>query len=415
MYSTAVLGCAWGDEAKAKIVDVLSPDFDIIVRFQGGNNAGHTIKTEDNTYVFHLVPSGILYPDKICCIAAGVVVDPFQLIDEMEDLKKKGIDFTDRFFIDPRASLVLPLHKELDTRSEDRNGAVKIGTTRRGIGPCYADTASRKGIRFSDLFEKEYLEKRLNSLYKAHGQDEGVSAELISDLQEAADYLKPYLKQIPYYLNEHRDKRILFEGAQGALLDIFMGTYPFVTSSHTITGSIAVSCGFPVRSISNVIGIFKSYYTRVGEGPFPTELHDETGNKIRVRGNEFGSTTGRPRRCGWFDTVAARYTAMVNGIDEIALTLLDVLSTFDTLKVCTAYKIDGEISDIFPYSINALAKVEPVYKEFPGWDEDITAIRNWEDLPENAQIYIGFLEDFLGKPVKYVSNGPKRDQIIRKP
>ncbi len=414
MNSTAVLGCAWGDEAKAKIVDVLSPDFDVIVRFQGGNNAGHTIQTGDKTYVFHLVPSGILYPGKTCCIASGVVIDPFQLIEEMENLKKSGISFQNRFFIDPRTSIVLPLHKELDSHSENSGDTVKIGTTRRGIGPCYADVATRIGIRLCDLYESDYLMQRLQNLYKFHKIDSGVPDKLIDDLRNAANYLYPFVKQIPYYLNSMKDKKILFEGAQGALLDIFMGTYPFVTSSHTITGSIAISCGFPVKKISNIIGIFKSYYTRVGEGPFPTELHDKIGEKIRVRGNEYGSTTGRPRRCGWFDAVAAKFTAMVNGIDIIALTLLDVFSSFKTLKICTGYNIDGKVSDVFPYSTNQLYRVTPVYQELPGWNEDISGIRSYKDLPVNARNYINFIEDYLKKPVKFISNGPKREQIIRK-
>ncbi|NQT65163.1 MAG: adenylosuccinate synthetase, partial [FCB group bacterium] len=302
MYSTAVLGCAWGDEAKAKIVDVLAKDADYIVRFQGGNNAGHTIKLKDKKYVFHLVPSGILYPEKTCLIGSGVVIDPFQLLAEMDGLRLQGISFENRFFIDPRSQIVLPLHRDLDGKAEAKISQTKIGTTKRGIGPCYSDAIARYGIRFGDLFDKEYLKERLENIIRFHNYPISQIDTILNDLNPIINKLRPFLKQIPYLLNSVIDKNILFEGAQGTLLDITFGTYPFVTSSHTVSGGIAIGAGFG-KNVDRVVGVFKSYYTRVGEGPFPTELLGETGNKIRIQGNEFGSTTGRPRRCGWFDAV----------------------------------------------------------------------------------------------------------------
>ncbi|MDA3813511.1 MAG: adenylosuccinate synthase [Candidatus Cloacimonetes bacterium] len=415
MYSTAVLGCAWGDEAKAKIVDVLAKDADYIVRFQGGNNAGHTIKLKDKKYVFHLVPSGILYPEKTCLIGSGVVIDPFQLLSEMDELRSQGISFGNRFFIDPRAQIVLPLHRELDGKAETNSIQTKIGTTKRGIGPCYSDAIARYGIRFGDLFDNEYLKKRLENIIRFHNYPTSQIDTILNDLNPIINKLRPFLKQIPYLLNTIIDKNILFEGAQGTLLDITFGTYPFVTSSHTISGGIAIGAGFG-KNVDRVVGVFKSYYTRVGEGPFPTELHDEVGNKIRIQGNEFGSTTGRPRRCGWFDAVAAKYAAMLNGIDEIAFTLLDVFSGFDTIKICAGYKIGDTVTTEFPHSSKVLEQVIPEYIELPGWDADITRITEYDMLPKNALEYIAKVEKLIGIRVTIVSVGPEREQtIFRKP
>ncbi|MCD6177129.1 MAG: adenylosuccinate synthase [Candidatus Cloacimonetes bacterium] len=411
MYSTAVLGCAWGDEAKAKIVDVLAKDADYVVRFQGGNNAGHTIKLKDKKFVFHLVPSGILYPEKTCLIGSGVVIDPFQLLEEMDKLEVQGISFENRFFIDPRAQIVLPLHRVLDGKAEADSKQTNIGTTKRGIGPCYSDAIARYGIRFGDLFDKEYLRERLENIFRFHNYPISKADEVFNELSGITEKLRPFLKQIPYLLNKVTDKNILFEGAQGALLDITFGTYPFVTSSHTISGGIAIGAGFG-KKVDRIVGIFKSYYTRVGKGPFPTELHDEVGNKIRIQGNEFGSTTGRPRRCGWFDAVAAKYTAMLNGVDEIAFTLLDVLSGFETIKICTEYKIENTVINEFPYSAKALELAIPQYIELPGWNDDITGITEYEKLPENAQNYIAKVEELVGKNVTIVSVGPEREQTI---
>ena len=413
MYSTAVLGCAWGDEAKAKIVDVLAKDANYIVRFQGGNNAGHTIKLKENKYVFHLVPSGILYPEKMCLIGSGVVIDPFQLLAEMDNLKTQGISFENRFFIDPRAQIVLPLHRELDGMAESSDSKTKIGTTKRGIGPCYADAIARYGIRFGDLYDKEYLQERLENIFKFHNYPDSEIDDVLNELILISEKLKPFIKQIPYLLNDATDKNILFEGAQGALLDVTFGTYPFVTSSHTLSGGIAIGAGFGKR-VDRIVGVFKSYYTRVGNGPFPTELKDETGDKIRIRGNEFGSTTGRPRRCGWFDAVAAKYAAMLNGIDEIALTLLDVLSGFETLKICTGYKIKDITTNEFPSISKTLEHVVPQYIELPGWKEDITGITAINKLPMAALNYIAKVEELIGKKVTIVSVGPERGQTIFK-
>ncbi len=413
MGSTAVLGCAWGDEAKAKIVDVLAKDADYIIRFQGGNNAGHTIKINNKKYIFHLVPSGILYPEKICIIGSGVVIDPFQLIEEINDLESKSISFENRLYIDPRTQIVLPLHIELDGKQENDTEQVKIGTTKKGIGPCYSDAVSRIGIRFGDLFEKDHLIQRVNNLFSFHGRTAQNAEALIVKLMEAGKRLQPYLKQIPYFLKEVSNKKLLFEGAQGSLLDIYFGTYPFVTSSHTIAGGISIGTGYS-KKIDRIVGVYKSYYTRVGEGPFPTELLDELGERIRVQGNEYGSTTGRPRRCGWFDAVAAKFTAMINNVDEIALTLLDVLSGIDKLKICTKYHIDNQLTDEFPYSANTLYKAKPEYIELEGWKEDISKIRDYNKLPENAKKYISKIEEILNVRVSIVSVGPNRSQTIFK-
>jgi len=412
MRSTAVLGCVWGDEAKAKIVDVLADDADLVVRFQGGNNAGHTINVNGEKYVFHLVPSGILYPGKVCILGSGVVIDPVLLSEEIETLKTKGVKFEGRFFIDPRAQIVLPLHKELDSRSEGDSAQTKIGTTKRGIGPCYADAVARVGIRFGDLFELEYLKERMANILAYHNFSAENLDQLVKDIHEAGLKLKPFMKSIPYYLNEAKDKHILFEGAQGSLLDVYFGSYPFVTSSHTVSGGIAIGTGFPPTKIDNIVGVYKSYFTRVGEGPFPTELFDETGDKIRIKGNEFGSTTGRPRRVGWFDMVAAKYTAMLNGIDEISLTLLDVLAGLDTIKICIGYKLNGEVITEFPYLAKELAELEPQYVELPGWKEEIDQIKEYDKLPENARNYVETVEKMMGIPVTIVSVGPDRIQTI---
>jgi len=411
MSSTAVLGCMWGDEAKAKIVDVLAENADMVVRFQGGNNAGHTIKLGEQKYVFHLVPSGILYPEKECILGSGVVIDIVEMNSEIEKLKGQGISFENRFFIDPRAQIVLPLHKELDAGKE-ASRKDKIGTTNRGIGPCYSDAIARVGIRFGDIYNTEYLKLRLQNFFDYHNVKDYDLENLVADLQKAAEPLRPCLKQVPYYLAQSEDKHILFEGAQGSLLDVYFGSYPFVTSSHTISGGISIGAGYPHNKIDKVVGVYKSYYTRVGGGPFPTELHCEIGEQIRTQGNEFGSTTGRPRRCGWFDLVAAKFTAMLNGLDEVALTLVDVLSGLPELKICTSYVLDGKEITEFPYNPQDLERVEPQYISVPTWDEDISSITEYDKLPENARKYVEKVEEFLGVPITIVSVGPERTQTI---
>ncbi|NQV19328.1 MAG: adenylosuccinate synthase [Armatimonadetes bacterium] len=414
MANIAVLGCMFGDEAKAKIVDVLAANADIVVRFQGGNNAGHTIILNSKKYIFKLVPSGILYPDKMCAIGSGLVVDPFRLLEEMQVLENNGVSFKNRFFIDPRTQVVLPLHKELDAKHESNSQQTKIGTTKRGIGPCYTDMIARFGIRFSDLFDKEYLLKRMQNLYSFHNLSLDKIEETANSLIAVGEKLKPFMKQIPYLLNDlsNQKKIILFEGAQGSLLDIVFGTYPFVTSSHTISGSISIGCGFSPQKIDKIMGVYKSYFTRVGEGPFPTELNNEIGEQIRKQGNEYGSVTGRPRRCGWFDAVAAKFAAMINGVDEIAFTLLDVLSGLKTIKICTQYKSGDEILEEFPYSTNVLKSITPEYIELPGWNDDISNIKEFDQLPENAQKYVLKIEELLDTKISIISVGPERNQTI---
>ena len=346
MSSLAVLGCMWGDEAKAKIVDFLGETADVVVRFQGGANAGHTIVVDGIKYVFHSVPSGMLYPDVKCVIGSGVIVDPRGIKAEIEKLMEAGIDFSGRLFIDERAAMVLSIHKELDLTSEQRLGKAKIGTTGRGIGPAYADRVARRAIRLVDLRFPTWLRERIIALYAHHHlhiRDAELDTE-ISELIELYDFLKPFMCQTDDLLWDwySQGQRFLFEGAQGTLLDLVYGSYPYVTSSHTMSGGISIGTGLPPHCIDKIIGVYKAYCTRVGEGPMPTELTDEVGDYIRKAGNEFGSTTGRPRRIGWFDAVAARYTSRINGIHSFALTLLDVLSGIETLKICTSYWLDGE-------------------------------------------------------------------------
>ncbi|HOD53160.1 MAG TPA: adenylosuccinate synthase [Candidatus Cloacimonadota bacterium] len=416
MSTTAVLGCLFGDEAKAKIVDVLASDADIIVRFQGGSNAGHTIQFDNHKFVMHLIPSGIFHSEKKCALGSGVVIDPVQLENEMSALVEKGITFKGRFFIDERASIVLPIHKLLDEKVETLAGAKKIGTTKRGIGPCYSDSISRLGLRICDLNDLDFIYYRLSFLYQYHNiQIDDVELKEQSDsLYAFGQRVNDYKVNLPYLLDQYYkdNKDILFEGAQGTLLDIYFGTYPYVTSSHTVSGGISVATGFPPNQIDLLIGVFKSYFTRVGSGPFPTEQDNPVGEQIRKQGNEYGSTTGRPRRCGWFDVVAAKFSVMINGIDSVALTLLDVLSGLDELKICTGYKINGQMINEFPSDQRILENAEPVYISMNTWTEDISQCKTWESLPLNAQLYVKKIESLLEIPVSIVSVGPKRDQTI---
>ncbi|NLN85353.1 MAG: adenylosuccinate synthase [Candidatus Cloacimonetes bacterium] len=414
MSSLTVLGCMWGDEGKAKIVDFLGANADVVARFQGGANAGHTIVLQGKKYVFHTVPSGILYPKTKCVIGAGTVIDPFGLKEEMRSLMEQGIDFSDRLFVDERAGLVLPLHKKLDGLKEEKRGAGKIGTTGKGIGPAYADQASRNGLRFGDLRHPEWLRERLTALYDSHDLNwEDPEAEL-SALQEVWEFLKPFAAQADLLVRQWylEGEKILFEGAQGTLLDLSFGTYPFVTSSNTLSGATSVGIGFPPRWLDKTLGIYKAYVTRVGEGPFPTEIFDPTAEAIRKAGNEFGATTGRPRRIGWFDAVAARYTASLNGLAAIAVTLLDVLSGMEELKICTAYWLDGQKLPGYAFHHLDLARVEPEYLTLPGWDEDLGEFRKLEDLPPQAQDYLEAIQDLVEVPIEVVSVGKDREQTI---
>ncbi|MCB5295631.1 MAG: adenylosuccinate synthase [Candidatus Cloacimonetes bacterium] len=416
MPAIAVLGCMWGDEAKAKIVDYLGTDTEFVVRFQGGSNAGHTIVVEGKKYVFHAVPSGILYPGTKCVIGAGVVIDPISLVSEIQELENSGIDFNQRLFIDERAGVVLPLHRELDTISEGMLKSGKIGTTGRGIGPAYADMTARAGIRIIDLAHPSYLKRRLRELYQYHGRslDNAGMKEVSQTLAMCWERLKGYVTPTFGMLQEahKRDAGILFEGAQGTMLDRSWGTYPYVTSSNTLVDAIGTGAGFSARKLDEVLGVYKAYCTRVGEGPFPTEIHDELAQKIRSQGNEFGATTGRPRRIGHFDAVLASYTATLNCLDGIAVTLLDVLSGIEELKICVGYKLGKRVLSEPPAHPLDLQKVQPVYTVLSGWEEDITQARSMAALPANARIYLEALQDLLELPVKIVSVGKQRHQTF---
>jgi adenylosuccinate synthase len=406
----------WGDEGKAKIVDFLGADADIVARFQGGANAGHTIVLDQVKYVFHTVPSGILYPKTKCVIGAGTVIDPFGLREEMQALMTQGIDFTGRLFIDERAGLVLSLHKQLDSSQEKELGENRIGTTGKGIGPAYADQTSRSGLRVGDLRHPEWLVQRLHNLYNHHdipATDAEIAAEMAS-LADVWEFLKPFTAQADVLLRNWylQGERILFEGAQGTLLDLEYGTYPYVTSSHTTSGGASVGTGFPPRWLDKILGVYKAYGTRVGEGSFPTELHDATGDRIRKAGNEFGATTGRPRRIGWFDAVAARYTAALNGIDSMAVTLLDVLGGLPEVKICTGYWINGDkLPGYAPHPIQ-LSEVECEYLTLPGWEEDLGGVRSVGRLPKAARDYLDALQDLVEVPIALVSVGKDRTQTI---
>lgn len=419
MSSIAVLGCMWGDEAKAKIVDYIGENADYVVRFQGGSNAGHTIVVEGKRHVFHTIPSGIMYPKTQCLIGCGVVIDPFSIIKEIEALATNGVDVGNRLVIDERAGIVLPLHTLLDHQAESRLKSAKIGTTGRGIGPAYADLTARSGIRMLDLKFPAYLKKRISELYLYHAIElERSELEgLMHQLKEAWQVLKPFVGAVDSILHEARlrGENILFEGAQGTLLDRSWGSYPYVTSSNTIVDAIGIGSGFSARHLDKVIGVYKAYCTRVGEGPMPTEIFGPLADTIRKQGNEFGSTTGRPRRIGHFDAVAAAFSAKLNALDSIALTLLDVLSGIEELKLCVAYRIGGKLHTQVPSHHLLLSKAEPVYLNFEGWEEDISDIRRLEDLPQQARIYLQAIEDTMELPIEIVSVGKDRSQTFRIP
>lgn len=417
--NTCVVGLAWGDEGKGRITDLLAPDFDLVVRYQGGGNAGHTI-VEKTKFILHLVPSGILHPKVQCVIGNGVVVDPEMLVAEIQELESRGVAVTGRLFLSERAHLVFPFHKRLDALNEGRGQ--KIGTTGRGIGPCYTDKIARLGIRVVDLFNPAYLEERIrrvvegkNVLLKAYDQPPIDAAETLAQARASAQKLKPYVADTVKLIHEavRGGKSVLFEGAQGSLLDVDLGTYPFVTSSNATTGGIAAGLGIPPRSVEKVLGVVKAYTTRVGEGPLPTELKDATGDRIREKGKEYGATTGRPRRCGWFDAVAARYSVMINGVDALAMTMLDVLGGFETVKICTEYRCPGgeRIRD-FPADLMKLRDCEPSYVELPGWGDEIAAARKARDIPANAHAFLRTVEELLGVPIEIASVGAHRDSVI---
>ncbi len=420
MGATVLVGSQWGDEGKGKIVDLISEGFDIVVRYQGGANAGHTVEISDQKYVLHLIPSGILRENVICVIGNGVVIDPNALLEEIELLKKNDIDVEGRLFISQNAHLIMPYHKLLDSISE--SGADKIGTTGRGIGPCYIDKYARKGIRIIDLLNKTELEKKIRTnikekneiLLKIHQQAGLDVDEIIKEYLEFDTAIDKYIKDVPAFLNQSLDegKSILLEGAQGTFLDIDHGTYPFVTSSSPTSGGACTGSGIPPTRIDSVIGIVKAYTTRVGNGPFPTELLDEEGEKLRKIGVEFGATTGRPRRCGWFDAFLVSYSKMINGITSVAFTKLDVLSGFEKINVCVGYELNGKRLKSFPTNVEQLNLVKPIYETLDGWNVDISKCERYEDLPAKTIEYLDFISQKSGIQIDIISVGPKRKQTF---
>ena len=424
MPNIAIIGSQWGDEGKAKIIDYLSKKSDVIIRFQGGANAGHTVIVDGEKFIFHMVPSGIMYPSKVCIIGNGVVFDAEQFITEVDALQKKGISTDDRLLISDLAHLVLPYHKIIDKASESNMKGDKIGTTCRGIGPAYADKVNRVGIRTGDLvdwsnfqtkLEIAFEQKRfiIENVYKCTfdlnfndllEQFNTIRERIIPKICDTGSYIFNCLQQ---------KKCLLFEGAQGTFLDVDHGTYPFVTSSNTVSGSICAGAGVGPSAIDHIVGIVKAYTTRVGNGPFPTECADDTGDKLRSEGGEFGATTGRPRRCGWFDSVLIRKAIQLNGFTRIALTKLDVLNNFDEIKICTHYKVNGETTEQFPSSSTSLENLEPVYETLPGWKTDISKLKKMSELPENAVKYVKRIQELCYNiPILILSVGPERSQTI---
>jgi len=422
MAVVAVIGAQWGDEGKGKIVDELAMRTDFVVRYQGGSNAGHRVVHEKGEFSFRLVPSGILYPNTICIIGNGVVVDPNGLIKEMEQLQKQGIDIS-RLYISERAHVVMPYHFLLDRLEEEARGEDKIDSTQRGIGPAYVDKAARAGIRMADLLDVDAFRAKLSTILQQknrmitqiYGQPplslEEIHGEYFGYGQQLREHIADTQKMLHDALFDH--KTILLEGAQGALLDIDFGTYPFVTSSSTMAANAAVGAGLPPRSIDRVLGVYKAYITRVGSGPMPTGLFDREGNEMRDRGHEYGTNTGRERRCGWFDAVAGRFVAQINGLDAAVITKLDVLDTFPTIKICTAYNLRGQTIHSLPATLSDLAACEPIYEEVEGWQCDTSGIASYEDLPMAARAYLKRLEELLETPIAMISVSPQRGKTVQ--
>jgi adenylosuccinate synthase len=420
MSVTILVGSQWGDEGKGKIVDILSENFDIVARYQGGANAGHTVEIGDKKYVLHLIPSGILRENCICVIGNGVVIDPTALLEEIDLLESLGIKIEGRLLISHNAHLIMPYHKLLDSINESREN--KIGTTGKGIGPCYIDKYARKGIRIVDLQNKKILEEKIrlnmkenNDLLWKMYEQEGLDVEqIIKTYMEFDKRIDKYISDVPVYLNDSisEGKSILLEGAQGALLDVDHGTYPYVTSSNPTSGGACTGTGIPPNKIDTVAGIVKAYTTRVGMGPFPTELFDSNGEMLRSAGAEFGATTGRPRRCGWFDVPLVKYSSIINGLDYVALTKLDVLSIFKEIKVCVNYRLEGKLLKSFPTDFDRLSNVEPAFESLPGWNTDISTCTSYNDLPQRTKDYLGFISDKAGIRINIISVGPKREQTF---
>lgn len=421
MAAVVLIGSQWGDEGKGKITDFLAEKANVVVRYQGGNNAGHTVVANGEEFKLHLIPSGILYADKTCVIGNGVVLDPKVLLDELDYLAKRGIK-TGKLVISSNAQVIMPYHRVLDGLEEEARGDHKIGTTKRGIGPAYMDKASRIGIRVIDLLDKDEFAEKLrrnlvekNNLFvKVYGKEPLKFDEIYETYLGYAERIRTMVtdSSLTIDLSIRNGEKVLFEGAQGTLLDIDHGTYPFVTSSHPIAGGACIGAGVGPTRINRVVGVIKAYTTRVGEGPFPTELLDETGEEMRKNGHEFGTTTGRARRCGWFDAVIARYAVRVSGISDFAVTKLDVLTGFEKLKICVGYRVGDEIIHEFPQSQKIFNQCQPVYEEMPGWQEDITSARRFEDLPQAAQNYILKIVELSGVPATLVAVGPGREQTI---
>jgi len=423
MSNLVVVGTQWGDEGKGKVVDLMTAKADMVVRFQGGANAGHTLVVEGKQFIFHIIPSGILYEGKKCLIGNGLVVDPEVLLEEIDSLGKSGIEVdSKRLSLSDKVHIIMPYHKAIDLAKEDAKGKSKIGTTGRGIGPCYEDKVARTGIRAVDFTDPEVLEEKIRAnlkeknlvLTKLLGAEPLEVEPILEKYLALAEKLTPYITDVSIELDQALKEggKILFEGAQGTHLDIDHGTYPFVTSSNPVAGNACAGAGIGPNQLHHILGIVKAYTTRVGAGPFVTELEDETGNYIQEQGKEFGATTGRRRRCGWLDLVVLRDSARLNGLSSLAITKLDVLTGLDLLKMCVGYEIDGEEVTSRPASMKKMAQCKPIYKEMPGWDEDITQARQVDQLPENAQAYIRAIEEMSGIPVSIISVGPGREETI---
>jgi adenylosuccinate synthase len=417
-----IIGAQWGDEGKGKIVDRLSAETNYVVRYQGGANAGHTLKFDDKTIVLHLIPSGMFNGNAKCIIGNGVVIDPIALVEEIEEVKTLDVDLKDRLYISSSAHVILPYHKVLDQVKEKSRGKDAIGTTGRGIGPAYVSKVSRVGIRVSDLLNEEILEQKIksnladinNALEHVYSHEKLDAKSMMENLIPVIEAIKPFICNTTELLHNalENGESVLLEGAQGSLLDVDHGTYPYVTSSSPTAGGACTGSGVPPLAITHALGITKAYCTRVGNGPFPTELNDVNGEKLRKNGQEFGATTGRPRRCGWLDLVALKYAVRLNGMNELALTKLDVLDDFESISVCTHYELNGKRTDIFPLDADQVEKLKPVYKTFPGWNTTTRNISSYNDLPEKARTYIDFIEEFIGVKFTIVSTGPKRSETI---
>lgn len=420
-----IIGAQWGDEGKGKVVDLLADRFDIVSRYQGGHNAGHSVYVGDKAFVLRLLPSGIIHPDKTCVLGNGMVIDPKAFFEEIDQIAQQGIEVTpESLKVSSRAHLIMPYHRALDHTSEERLGNEKIGTTLRGIGPAYEDKAGRRGIRVADALSPEILKLRVernleeaNRIIVLFGNQPLRSDEILEEITPLVERLRPFVCETSHFLAKANkaDRKILLEGAQATLLDVDHGTYPYVTSSNPTAGGASVGAGIPPHHITGVLGIVRTYATRVGEGPFPTEMLDaeeDIAHRIRERGNEYGSVTRRPRRCGWFDAVSTRYASELNGFDSIALTKLDVLDELDEIKVCVGYEIDGVRTDTFPAVANDLRKLKAVYETLPGWKTDTLGITRFDELPKNARRYVEFLSEMVGVEIGLVSTGPEREQTI---